>query len=189
MKVDVSTIEGYADMSAEDKVKALEALEIEDNTAEIERYKNATSKANSEAAEYKRQLKALQEKASEGASDTEKQMAELKEQIETLQREKSISEKKASFLKFGMNEDHAAKCSEAFTNGDSETFFATLGSFIADHDKAFKAEMLKATPRPDSEGGNTPPVMTLEKFRTLSPADKLAFANEHPDEYNKLYGN
>lgn len=187
MKVDVSSIEGYAEMSAEDKVKALEALEIDDNSAELERYKNANSKANSEAAEYKRQLKALQDKANAGASDTEKQMAELKEQIETLQREKCISERKASFLKLGMNDDFASKCSEAFTTGDSDSFFATMGSFLTEHDKTFKAELLKTTPRPKDEGGNPPPAMTKEKFRTLSPAEKMAFVNEYPDEYNKLY--
>ena len=62
MTVDVSKIDGYAEMSAEDKVKALEALNLEDEEmkAELERYKNANSKANSEAAEYRRQLKALQ---------------------------------------------------------------------------------------------------------------------------------
>ena len=186
--LDTSKIEVYADMSAEDKVKALEALEIEDNSAELERYKNATSKANSEAAEYKRQLKALQEKTKEGSSDTEKQMADLKEQIETLQREKTISERKASFLKVGMAEDIASKCSEAFTNGDSEGFFEAMGSFLTEHDKAFKAELLKSTPRPSGEGGKTPPTMTLETFRKLSPAEKLQFANDFPDEYNKLYG-
>ena len=115
-------------------------------------------------------------------------MADLKEQIETLQREKTVSERKASFLKIGMNEEVASKCSEAFTNGDSESFFAAMGSFLTDHDKAFKADLLKSTPRPEGEGGSTP-TMTLEKFRTMSPAEKLAFANEHPDEYNKLYGN
>ena len=93
--LDTSKIDGYAEMSAEEKVKALEALEIEDNAAELERYKNATTKANSEAAEYKRKLKALEEKASQGSSDTEKQIADLKEQIETLNREKSISERKS----------------------------------------------------------------------------------------------
>ena len=185
--LDTSKIDGYAEMSAEDKVKALEALEIEDNSAELERYKNATSKANSEAAEYKRQLKALQEKTKEGTSDTEKQMADLKEQIETLQREKTISERKASFLKVGMAEDTASKCSEAFTNGDSEAFFEAMGLFLTEHDKAFKAELLKSTPRPNGEGGKTPPTMTLETFRKMSPEDKLAFANEFPDEYNKLY--
>ena len=53
-KIDTSKIEGYADMSAEDKLKALEAFEYEDNAAELERQKNALSKANSEAAEWKR---------------------------------------------------------------------------------------------------------------------------------------
>ena len=188
MKVDVSTIEGYAEMSAEDKVKALEAFEIDDNSTELERYKNATTKANSEAAEYKRQLKALQEKASEGASDTEKQMAALKEQIDTLQREKSISERKASFLAIGMNDEIAMKCSEAFTSGDSDSFFEGIKGFLTEHDKAFKAELLKTTPRPDGEGGKTPPPMTKEAFRKLSPAERLKFSQERPDEYNKIYG-
>ena len=189
MTVDVSKIDGYAEMSAEDKVKALEALNLEDEEmkAELERYKNANSKANSEAAEYRRQLKALQEKAKEGSSDTEKQMAELKEQIETLQKEKSLSEKKASFLKLGMNEELAVKCSEAFVNGDGDSLFEGMASFIDAHDKAFKAELLKTTPRPGSEGGN-PPEMTKEAFQKLSPAERMKFANEHPDEYNKIYG-
>lgn len=185
--LDTSKIDGYAEMSAEDKVKALEALEIEDNSEELERYKKATTKANSEAAEYKRQLKELEKKASEGSSDTEKQMAQLKEQIETLQREKTISERKASFLKIGMDDGIASKCSEAFTNGDSEAFFEAMGSFMTEHDKAFKAELLKSTPRPSGEGGKTPPTMTLEAFKKLSPAEKMKFVNEYPDEYDKLY--
>lgn len=182
--LDTSKIEGYDEMSAEEKVKALEALDVpEDNSAELERYKNATSKANSEAAEYKRKLKA----ASEGASDTEKQITELKEQIENLNREKLISERKASFLNVGMNEDIASKCSEAFTNGDGEGFFKALGSFMVEHDKAFKAELLKSTPRPDGEGGKAPE-MTLDKLRKMSISERAQFAHDFPDEYNKLYG-
>lgn len=188
MTVDVSKIEGYAEMSAEDKVKALEAYEMDDNSAEVERYKNATSKANSEAAEYKRQLKALQEKANQGSSDAEKQMAELKEQVESLQREKAISVRTAGFMKAGMDEDTAAKCSEAFTNGDSESFFTAFGSFITEHDKAFKAELLKTTPRPKDEGGKPAPPMTKEAFKKLPPAERLAYQQEHPEEYKKIYG-
>ena len=70
MKFDVSKIEGYAEMSAEDKVKALEEYEIEvpkDNTAEVNNLKEALSKANSqtskacsEAAEWKRQYREKQ---------------------------------------------------------------------------------------------------------------------------------
>lgn len=189
MKVDVSKIDGYAEMSAEEKVQALEALEMEDEDAkaEIERYKNACTKANSEAAESKRKLKEVQEKTSAGTSETEKQISELKEQIETLNREKSISERKASFLNIGMSDDTASKCSEAFTNGDSKAFFDALGSFMTDHDKAFKAELLKSTPRPGGEGGKAPE-MTKEKFKKMSQAERMEFARNYPDEYNSLYG-
>lgn len=187
MKVDVSNIEGYAEMSAEEKVKALEALEFDDNSAELERYKSATSKANSEAAEYKRKLKALEEKAAEGTTESDKKMADLEEQIKTLQREKSITERKASFLKHGFDEDSAVKAAEAFTNGDSEAFFETLGSFITEHDKTFKADLLKSTPRPDGEGGKAP-TMTLEAFRKLPQEERFKFSQDHPEEYKKLYG-
>lgn len=54
MKIDTSRIEGYADMSTEDKLKALEGFEYEDNAAELSRQKNAISKANSDAAQWKR---------------------------------------------------------------------------------------------------------------------------------------
>lgn len=186
-KLDTSKIEGYAEMSAEDKIKALEELEIEDNAAELERYKNATSKANSEAAEYKRKLKALEDKASEGASESDKKMAELEEQIKSLQREKMVTERKASFIGLGMAEESALKASEAFTNGDSESFFTEIKSFMTEHDKIFKAELLKTTPRPGDEGGKAP-TMTLDAFRKLSPAERSQFAVDHPDEYKKLYG-
>ena len=58
-KIDTSKITGYAEMSAEDKLKALEAFEYEDNAAELEKQKAAVSKANSEAAEWKRKHNAL----------------------------------------------------------------------------------------------------------------------------------
>lgn len=185
-KLDTSKIEGYAEMSAEDKIKALEELEIEDNSAEIERLKTALSKSNSEAADYKRQLRTEKDKASEGATESEKKMAELEEQIKALQREKSVTERKASFIGLGMTEESALKASEAFTNGDSESFFAEIKSFLTEHDKTYKAELLKTTPRPDGEGGKAP-TMTLDAFRKLSPAERLKFHQEHPDEYNKLY--
>ena len=43
-KIDTSKITGYAEMSAEDKLKALEAFEYEDNAAELDKQKAAVSK-------------------------------------------------------------------------------------------------------------------------------------------------
>ena len=63
MKVDVSKIAGFDEMSAEDKVKAVLEYEFDepkapDTSAEINRLKAALSKANSESAEWKRALRA-----------------------------------------------------------------------------------------------------------------------------------
>ena len=72
-KIDTSKITGYAEMSAEDKLKALEAFEYEDNAAELEKQKAAVSKANSEAAEWKRKHNALL-----GEDEKKKQEQELR---------------------------------------------------------------------------------------------------------------
>ena len=58
-KIDVSKIEGYDTMTPEEKLAALESFEYEDNATELERYKNAVTKANSEAADWKKKHNAL----------------------------------------------------------------------------------------------------------------------------------
>lgn len=57
IKIDTLSIEGYSEMSAEEKLAALEAYEMPDQTSEIERYKNAQSKSASEAADWKRSIR------------------------------------------------------------------------------------------------------------------------------------
>lgn len=49
MKIDTSKIEGYAEMTPEQKLAALEGFEYEDHAAELEKQKAAVSKANSDA--------------------------------------------------------------------------------------------------------------------------------------------
>ena len=52
-KIDVTKIEGYDKMTPEEQIAALLGFEYDDGASEIERYKNAATKANSEAAEWK----------------------------------------------------------------------------------------------------------------------------------------
>ena len=59
-KIDTTKIENYANMTAEEKLAALESYEYAADNADTERLKAAVSRANSEAAELKRQLKAKQ---------------------------------------------------------------------------------------------------------------------------------
>lgn len=167
-KIDTTTIQGYADMSAEEKLAALEALDIPDNTADVERYKNAASKANSEAAEYKRKLKeatANGEKAAE-ASNTE--LTAIKEQLAALQREKAISEHTASFIAQGYDKAMAAESAAAFLDGDAAKLFANMTKFMENHDKAMTAKGVSELKRPASGLGD--PDGTVDYAKQIADA-------------------
>ena len=55
-KIDTSTIAGYAEMTAEQKLAALESFEYDDGSKQNEKLKAAMDKAASEAASYKKKL-------------------------------------------------------------------------------------------------------------------------------------
>ena len=79
-KINVSDIEGYAEMTAEEKVAALENYEYEDNAqavSDLEKYKDAVTKANHEAADFKKQLKALQEQTKTGNTKADETIQSL----------------------------------------------------------------------------------------------------------------
>lgn len=141
-------------MTSEEIVEALGDIELpQDKTDELERMKNAVSKANSEAADYKRKLK-------EKMSEEEKRSAEEAERIskieaENLELRKSIkiSEYTAKFLASGMDQDMACKSAEAAFNGDFDTVISNFNSRIASVKESVKAELLSSTP--SLKGGKT----------------------------------
>lgn len=191
-KIDVASIEGYADMSAEEKLAALEAYEYDDHSAEIAdlgKYKEATDKATKEAAEYKKQLKALQEQQKTGNSKADDTIAELQKQVAELTRQNTIASYTAQFTALGYDAELAQATAIATADGDVATVFANQRTFLEAHDKQTKADILKQTPKPGQGGtGKQAPAMTLEKFRKLSPEERAAYASQYPEEYAKLYG-
>ena len=56
-KIDISSIEGYAEMSAEEKLEALEAFELPEPDYSGYVKKELLDKASSEAANFKKQLR------------------------------------------------------------------------------------------------------------------------------------
>ena len=190
-KIDVASIAGYADMTAEEKLAALEAYEYDDHSAEIAdlgKYKDATDKATREAAEYKKQLKALQDQQKTGNSKADDTIAKLQEQVAELTRQNTIASYTAQFTALGYDAELAQATAIATADGDVATVFENQRKFLEQHDKDTKANILKQTPKPGQGGtGKQAPAMTLEKFRKLSMQERMAFANEFPDEYQKLY--
>jgi len=182
--IDVTKIEGYAEMSPEDKVAALEAYEYDDGS----NLKSAVDKATHEAAEYKKQLKALQEKLNSEGGEASQTIQSLKEQVEQLTRTNTLAEYTAQYLALGYTAEMAKSSAEAQFDGDIATVISNQKTFLEEKEKSIKAELLKQTPRPGQGGTGVPSSgMTKEKFKKLSFAERAKFAAEHPEEYEQFY--
>lgn len=184
-KIDTSKIPGYEEMSAEDKLKALEAFEYEDNAAEVERLKGAVSKANSEAASWKKKHSELLTEDERKKQEDADALANMKKELDELRKDKTISEYKAKLIAQGYDEALAADTAQAMVDGDTAKVFANQGKFLEDYAKKVKADALKKTPKPPA--GDGADGMTLEKLRKLPDAEYNKFATEHPEEYKALY--
>lgn len=184
-KIDTSKIEGYEDMTPEEKVKALEAASTPDPD-----YSGYVKKETFDATAS--ELAALKKKSKEQLSEEERKAAEMAEKFSSMEKEltslrqdKLISEYKAKYIAQGYEEKLAEDTAKAMAEGDTAKVFANQSKFLEDYGKKIKADVLKDTPKPPAGGGDEG--MTLEKLRGLSDADYNKFATEHPDEFKALY--
>ena len=125
-------------MTLEEIETALESIDLPtDNSAELERLKNALSKSNSEASEYKKQLRekmtADEVKAKEDAEAFEK----LQEEHNALLKKVTISENKAQLLAIGYDDALASETAEAMVNGDLSKVFVNQKKHIEAVEKRF----------------------------------------------------
>ena len=147
-KIDTTQIPGYAEMSAEDKLKALEAFEYDDNAAEVERLKGAVSKANSEAAGWKKKHNELLTEDERKKQEDADALANMKKELDELRKDKTISEFKAKLIAQGYDEALASDTAQAMADGDTAKVFANQGKFLEDYAKKVKADAMKKTPKP-----------------------------------------
>lgn len=175
------------DMTFEEVEAALEKVTVpEDNSAEIERLKNALSKSNSEAAGYKKQLREKMTEDEQKKQKEQEEREELQNKYDKLLRESVIAKNKAKLVALGYEETLADETAEAMADGDSDKVFANQQKHLASFEKKVRAEALKDTPKPTPDGDSK--TMTLEKFRKLNPTERHKFYTEHPEEYKELYG-
>ena len=174
-------------MSVEEIEKALEGIEMPtDNSAEIDRLKNALSKSNSEAAEMKKQLREkMSTEEVKAKEDAEKLEALIKER-DALLREKTIANHKAKYLSLGYDEKLANDTAEALANGELDKVFENQKKHNEAVEKKIRADVLKETPKP--EGGKGSDTMTKEKFSKMDIAEQYKYSIDHPEEYKQLYG-
>ena len=187
MKIDVNQIEGYENMSAEEKISALESYEYDDNStalaealANVDKYKNANSKANSEIATMKKQAKEKLSADEKEALEKQELYDALVSENKALKRDKEVSVNKANFISLGYDSDIAEATANALVDGDIETVFKNQKIHQENMEKRLKAEMLKDSPRVDTKngGGNA---MTKADFLKLPTNEQMKYISEHPD--------
>lgn len=170
-KIDVSSIEGYANMTPEEKVSALEALDMPEADTETEqKLRNALNKASSDVASYK---KKLQEKMTEDeqkeAEKKEKEDA-LMAELATLRKEKTISSYVATYVGMGYSPELAKSTAEALESGDLNKVFENQKTFNEGLKQAMKEKALDDQPSLSSGKPLSSKAIQDEKDKNLERA-------------------
>ena len=187
-KVDITKIEGYEGMTPEEKIKALEAYEIEDVQPDYSGYvkKDVFDKTASELAGVKKQLKEKMTYDEAAKQKEQEEREELQSKYEKLLHDSEVSKNKAKLLALGYEEKLADDTAEAMVTGDLEKVMANQKKHLEAVEKKVRAEALKDTPKPTGDGDSK--TMTLEKLRGMTPSERYTYSQEHPEEYKELYG-
>ena len=152
-KIDVSTIEGYEEMTAEEKLAVLEGFELPEPDYSGYVKKELFDKASSEIAGYKKQIfeKMTAEEAAKAEAD--EKMAAIQQELEQLRQDKVVQEYTAQFLSIGYDKELASETAVALQRGDMNTVFLNQTKFATLREKALKAELMKNTPKPPAGNG------------------------------------
>ena len=150
MKIDTTKIENYAELSAEDKLKALEEYEFEvpapKESEEVTKLKTALSKANSDAAEWKRQFREKQTEAERVEAERKEKEAAVEEELRTLRREKTVSGYVANCLALGYEKDLALRAAEAMADNNAAEIMNCQQEFLEKTKKELEANALNKQP-------------------------------------------
>jgi len=173
-------------MTLEEIEKALESVTMpKDDSAEVERLKTALSKSNSEAADYKKQLREKMTEDEQAKAKEAEEREKLQKDYEALLHKTTVSENKAQLLALGYEEALADDTAEAMASGDMAKVMANQKKHLDAYAKKVRAEALKDTPKPTGDGDSK--TMTLDKLRKMSPQERYEYSVKNPQEYKALY--
>ena len=166
MSFDWTKVEGYReDMTAEEKLSLLENMDTDPNPQPDPEPDPAPTpskapsragmiskaqfdKVSKELAAAKRQLRAKMTNDEIEEERRRQEQEDMKLELETLRKEKTVSNHKASFLSQGYDEALADEAANAMADGDMETVFAVMRKHSVNAEKALRAKILKETPVP-----------------------------------------
>ena len=128
---------------------------------EVEKLKAALSRANSQAAEYKRALREKQSETERAAAERAEQEQAMREELETLRQEKRVSDYTGKCLALNMDADLAGKTATALADGDMDSVFDCLKVFVEATTTRLNNEALNR--QPGLSAGTPPTTNTAVK--------------------------
>ena len=172
------------DMTIEDLL-ALEVEEPKADTAAYESLKKRFDEVASEAAGYKKQLRAHMTEVEQKAQADADEKAALVKELEELRAANKIAENAKGLVAIGYDEKLATEVATALYNGDAETVIKAQAKFVDAQKKAVLADAVKETPVPPVDNGGAK-TLTKEEFSKMSLAEQMAVYEKTPDLYNEL---
>lgn len=144
----------YKEGMTEEEISAALQTVGQGNDAEVNRLKAALSKANSEAADYKKQLRSKQSDDEAAAAAQKEEQDRLTKENAELKRSIALSERKTKLLAMGYDEILATETATAMVDGDMDKVLANQSKYLEVQKKAIQADHMRKTPRPaaGSEG-------------------------------------
>lgn len=153
-------------MTEEEISAALETIG-QGNDAELNRLKSALSKANSEAADYKKQLRTKQTDDEAAAAAQKEEQEKLVKENADLKRSIALSDRKAKLLTMGYDEALATETATAMVDGDMDKVLANQTKYLEVQKKNIQANAMRKTPRPAAgDDGNG----TMDYAKKISEA-------------------
>ena len=179
MSFDWTKVAGYReDMTADEKLALLDKQEEETPAPAEGEPEQAPAKpapgliskvqfdkVASELAKVKKELRARMTAEEQREADRLANDEAMKHELETLRREKTLSNYRASYLAQGYDERLAEDAATAMADGDMDTVFALMKKQSAMAEKAMRARILKEIPVPPA-GEN--PGADMEKKKEMA---------------------
>ena len=122
---------------------------------DLEKQKQATSNASSDAADWKKKFRETQDEGTRKAAETEDTISGLRSELAELKKNATVSGFEKNFLSLGYDASLARSTAEAMANGDMATVFANQKSFNDAQAQAIQERLLNNMP--DLTKGNKPP--------------------------------
>lgn len=166
----------YKEGMTEDEISAALETVGQGNEAEVNRLKAALSKANSEAADYKKQLRGKQSEDEANAAAQKEEHDRLAQENADLKRSIALSERKAKLLAMGYDESLATETATAMVDGDMDKVMANQSKYLEVQKKAIQADHMRKTPRPAAGSENTSGTDYAKKIAEAQASGNLTAA-------------